>query len=90
MLKVKYNFFMYVLALRYYFYSENTENPNSPETQQILQSEPQTWKESFYKFYLRANRSYKIIIYYTWRFAEIHSYKFVLLIMVLVSVLKVK
>jgi hypothetical protein len=36
MLKVKYNLFIYVLPLNYCFYSENIENPNSPETQQIL------------------------------------------------------
>jgi hypothetical protein len=69
---------------------ENTEDPNSPYTQQILQSEPKTWQDSLYKFYFRANRLYKKIVYYTWRFGELHSYKLVLFMMVLVSVFKVK
>ncbi|CAF1290006.1 unnamed protein product [Adineta steineri] len=68
---------------------ENTDNSNSVYTQQILESTPEIWQESLYKFYFRANRIYKKIIYYTWRFAEIHSYKLVLFIMVLVSVLRV-
>jgi hypothetical protein len=55
----------------------------------MLQSKPQTWKETLYKLYFRANRLYKKITYYTWRFSEIHSYKLVLFLMVLVAVLKV-
>lgn len=42
------------------------------------------------KFYIRANRLYKQITYYTWRFAEIHVYKLVLFLMVLTSTLKVR
>jgi hypothetical protein len=72
------------------FYLENTENPNSSYTEQILQGQPKTWQDSLYKFYFRTNRLYKKIIYYAWRFGEIHSYKLVLLFMVLVSVFKVK
>ncbi len=68
---------------------ENTEDPNSPYTQQILQSEPKTWQDSLYKFYFRTNRLYKKIVYYAWRFGELHSYKLVLFMMVLVSVFKV-
>ncbi|CAF3346333.1 unnamed protein product [Rotaria sp. Silwood1] len=68
---------------------ENTENVNSPHSQQILKNEPKTWQESLYKFYFRTNRLHKQIVYYCWRFAELHSYKLVLFIMVLVSVLKV-
>ncbi|CAF3646268.1 unnamed protein product [Rotaria sordida] len=68
---------------------ENTKNLNSPHSQQILKSEPKTWQESLYKFYFRANRLYKKIVYYSWRFAELHSYKLVLFIMVLVAVLNV-
>ena len=68
---------------------ENTENSDSPYTQQTLESEPKTWQDSLYKFYFRANRLYKKIIYYTWRFGEIHSYKLVLLVMVLVCAFRV-
>lgn len=70
-------------------YLENTDNPNSPHAQRVLRSEPKTWQESLYKFYFRANRVYKQITYYAWRFAELHSYKLVLFIMVLVAVLRV-
>ena len=69
---------------------ENTDNPNSVHSQEILKSDPQTWQETLYKFYFRANRFYKQIIYYIWRFGEIHSYKLVLFMMVLVATLKVK
>ncbi len=69
---------------------ENTENVNSPYSQQILQNQPKNWQESLYKFYFRTNRFYKQIVYYIWRFGELHSYKLVLFLMVLVSVLKVK
>jgi hypothetical protein len=72
------------------FYLENSQDPNSTFSQEILQSKPKTWQESLYKFYFRANRFYKKIIYYLWRFGELHSYKLVLFIMVLVAVLKVK
>jgi len=72
------------------FYLENTVDPNSTSSQQILESQPKTWQEYLYKFYFRANRLYKEIVYYLWRFGELHSYKFVLFIMVLVAVLKVK
>ncbi|CAF0821922.1 unnamed protein product [Adineta steineri] len=68
---------------------ENTEHVNSSHTQRILKSEPKTWQESSYKLYFRTNRLYKQITYYTWRFAELHAYKFVLFLMVLTSVLKV-
>ena len=68
---------------------ENTEDPNSAYAQQILGSKPNTWQEKLYKFYFRANRLYKRVSYYAWRFADLHSYKLVLLIMVLVAVLKV-
>ncbi len=70
-------------------YLENTENPNNPEIQGILQSKPVTWQESIRKFYIRINRVYKHIIYYGWRFSEIHTYKLILFLMVLLSVLKV-
>lgn len=72
------------------FLIENTDHVNSPRTQRILQSEPKTWQESLYKNYLRVNRLYKHIIYYAWRFSEIHIYKLILFLMVLISVLKVK
>jgi hypothetical protein len=88
-LKVKLNLFVSFFYI-FNLCLENTEHMDSPHIQQIVQSEPETWKESLYKFYFRANRIYKQITYYTWRFAEIHSYKFVLFVMVLVAVLKVK
>ena len=72
------------------FCLENTENPNSSYSDQILKSEAKTWQDSLYKFYFRTNRLYKKIVYYTWRFGEIHFYKLVLFIMVLVAVFKVK
>ncbi|CAF2784263.1 unnamed protein product [Rotaria sp. Silwood2] len=68
---------------------ENTENLNSSHSQQILNNQPKTWQESLYKFYFQANRLYKQIIYYSWRYAELHSYKLFLFIMVLVSLVKV-
>jgi hypothetical protein len=69
--------------------SENTKHPNNPETQPIVQSEETNWQETLYKYYIRINRLYKYITYYAWRFSEIHTYKLVLFIMVLLSVLKV-
>jgi hypothetical protein len=72
------------------FYLENTEDPDSSYTQEILQSEPKKWQDSLYKFYFRTNRLFKKITYYVWRFGELHSYKLVLFVMVLVSVFKVK
>jgi hypothetical protein len=52
--------FLFVLCLFIYdLYLENTENPNSPYSQQILQSKPETWQESLYKFYFQTNRLYK-------------------------------
>ncbi|CAF1213486.1 unnamed protein product [Rotaria magnacalcarata] len=68
---------------------QNTENVNSLHSQQILKNETKTWLETLYKFYFRANRFYKQIIYYSWRFGELHSYKLVLFMMVLVASLKV-
>ncbi|CAF1388784.1 unnamed protein product [Rotaria sordida] len=68
---------------------ENTDHANSFHTQQILQCEAKTWQETLYKFYFRTNRLYKQINYYGWRFAELHIFKLVLLIMVLISTLKV-
>ena len=68
---------------------ENTDHANSFHTQQILQREAKTWQETLYKFYFRTNRLYKQINCYAWRFAELHVFKFVLLIMVLTSTLKV-
>ncbi|CAF1201689.1 unnamed protein product [Rotaria sp. Silwood1] len=53
------------------------------------ENEIKTWQDKLYKFYFRTNRLYKQIIYYGWRFAELHAFKLVLLIMVLASVLKV-
>jgi hypothetical protein len=81
---------LFGLLLLFCIYNISLENTENLNNQQILQTEPQTWQESLYKFYFRANRLYKQITYYAWRFAEIHSYKLVLLIMVLVSVLRVK
>jgi uncharacterized membrane protein len=84
-------FLLFVLLLSIYdLYLENTENPNSPYSQQILQSKPETWQESLYKFYFQTNRLYKKFIYYAWRFGELHIYKLVLFIMVLVAVLRVQ
>ncbi|CAF4212188.1 unnamed protein product, partial [Rotaria sp. Silwood2] len=68
---------------------ENTDHANSFHTQQILQCEAKTWQETLYKFYFRTNRLHKQINYYGWRFAELHIFKLVLLIMVLISTLKV-
>ncbi|CAF4296585.1 unnamed protein product [Rotaria socialis] len=68
---------------------QNTEHVNSLHSQQILKNETKTWLETLYKFYFRANRFYKQIIYYSWRFGELHSYKLVLFMMVLVASLKV-
>ena len=56
----------------------------------MLQSESETWKESLYKLYFRGNRRYKQVTYYGWRFAEIHSFKLVLFVMVVVSVVRVR
>ncbi|CAF4228229.1 unnamed protein product, partial [Rotaria sp. Silwood2] len=68
---------------------ENSEHGNISHIQQNLESENKTWQDTLYKFYFRSNRLYKQIIYYGWRFAELHAFKLVLLIMVLASVLKV-
>ncbi|CAF1085642.1 unnamed protein product [Adineta ricciae] len=68
---------------------ENTENTNRLYTQQMLQSESETWQESLYKLYFRVNRRYKQVTYYGWRFAEIHSFKLVLFVMVVVSAIRV-
>jgi len=69
---------------------ENSEHRNRPATQEIVKNEPKTWQESLYIYYFRVNRLYKQIVYYAWRFSEIHTYKLVLFLMVLISVLKVK
>ena len=69
---------------------ENTERTNTEHDQAVLQRTAHNWQESFYQYYFRANRVYKHITYYAWRFAELHSFKVVLLMMVLVSTLKVK
>lgn len=71
------------------FSLENTDNPYNAEALQILRSKPKRWQDSLYKFYFRTNRYYKKITYYAWRFSEIHSYKLVLLVMVLTAILKV-
>ncbi|CAF1290556.1 unnamed protein product, partial [Rotaria sordida] len=71
------------------FAKENTDHANNFHTQPILQREAKTWQETLYKFYFRTNRFYKQINYYGWRFAELHVFKLVLLIMVLTSTLKV-
>lgn len=68
---------------------ENTKHVNNEATRQILDSEPATWIGYFHKYFLRYNRVYKQMIYYAWRFSEIHSNKFILFFLVLLSILKV-
>jgi hypothetical protein len=72
------------------FVLEHTEQPNSPDTLGMPNSGPKAWQESVHAYYSYVNRHYTRIIYYTWRFAEIHVYKLVLFLMILTSVLKVK
>ncbi|CAF5072287.1 unnamed protein product, partial [Rotaria sp. Silwood1] len=67
-----------------YIHAYAKENLNNLDN-----NEPKAWHESFYKFYLQLNYLYKQIIHYVWRFGELHSYKLVLFIMVLISVLKI-
>ena len=60
--------------------------PDPPET---VPAESEKWQESFYRIYLRTNGLYKYTMYYAWRFSEIHIYKLILFLLVLLSVYKV-
>ena len=60
------------------------------DREEILNEKSETWQETSYKLYLRTNRLYKIIVYYAWRFTEIHIHKLIFFLMVLLSVLKVR
>ncbi|CAF1232591.1 unnamed protein product, partial [Didymodactylos carnosus] len=68
---------------------ENVRNTDYRRTESILKTKPTNWHESLYKLYFYLNRYYKRLTYYAWRFAEIHIYKFVLFIMILVATLNV-